>query len=180
MLRMNCLYWPKSPLRTTPILITYSLCGCTAESRFSPLILSAVVLRRAYLSKCSHHQAPPHAPHAPPHTAHAPPHAPHAPPHAPHAPPHAPHAPPHAPHAPPHVPPHVPHTPPRAPLSQCLPPWFSLRLYACTAVLPPSLMLPTFLLTLSPVIRSRVLLLAPHYSLFTTLAITTPLSRLYC
>src|SRR5882724_7390541 len=83
MLRMNCLYWPKSPLRTTPILITYSLCGCTAESRFSPLILSAVVLRRAYLSKCSHHQAPPHAPHAPPHAPHAPPHAPHAPPHAP-------------------------------------------------------------------------------------------------
>src|SRR5882724_10107210 len=148
MLRMNCLYWPKSPLRVTPILITYSLCGCTAESRFSPLILSAVVLRRAYLSKCSHHQAPPHAPHAPP-------------------------------HLPPHTPPHAPHTPPRAPLGRCLPPWFSLWLYACTAVLPPSLMLPTFLLTLSPVIRSRVLLLAPHYSPFTTLAITTPLSGLY-
>src|SRR5882724_80876 len=31
MLRMNCL-WPKSPLRATPILTTYSLCGCTAES----------------------------------------------------------------------------------------------------------------------------------------------------
>src|SRR5882724_10341061 len=138
--------------------------------RYSPLILSAVVLRRAYLSKCSHHQAPPHAPHTPPHAPHA---APHAPPHAPHTPPHAPHAPPHAPHVPPPA-------PPRAPLGRCLPPWFSLRLYACTAVLPPSLMLPTFLLTLSPVIRSRVLLLAPHYSPFTMLAITTPLRGLYC
>src|SRR5882724_12393610 len=100
---------PPSAPRTPPILLTHSLCGCTAESLppstphaphgsilpacshsslallpvDSPhLVLSAVVLRRAYLIKCSYHQAPPHAPHAP----HAPPHAPHTPPHDPRAP----------------------------------------------------------------------------------------------
>src|SRR5882724_1643408 len=61
---------------------------------------------------------------------------------------------------------------------------------ACSAVLPPSLILPTFLLMLSPVIQcatacstsppKHCTLKSPsvssHYSLFTTLAITTPLS----
>src|SRR5882724_5327178 len=105
---------PPSTPHAPPILPTHSLCSCTVESLppsapHAPhglilpaclpsslvllpvdaphLVLSAVVLRRAYLSKCSHHQAPPHTPHAP----HTPPHAPHTPPHAPHTPPHAPH-----------------------------------------------------------------------------------------
>src|SRR5882724_10918880 len=94
---------PPSAPRAPPILPTHSLCGCTAESlppstpraphgsilpacsRSSlallpvdapHLVLSAVVLRRAYLSKCSYHQAPPRAP---PHTPRAPPHDPCAP-----------------------------------------------------------------------------------------------------
>src|SRR5882724_3247509 len=130
---------PPSAPRAPPILPTHSLCGCTAESlppsapraphgsilpacsRSSlallpvdapHLVLSAVVLWRAYLSKCSYHQAPPHAPHAP----HAPPHTPpHAPPCTPHTPPHAPpHAPPRAPRAPPHNP-----RAPSSPRSSC-------------------------------------------------------------
>src|SRR5882724_9961039 len=50
MLRMNCL-WPKSPLRATPILTTYSLCGCTVESLPQQMLSSPSPSSRS--SSCS-------------------------------------------------------------------------------------------------------------------------------
>src|SRR5882724_10432737 len=51
MLRMNCLYWPKSPPHMTPILPTYSLCGCTVES------LPQQMLSSPSPSSCSSHSS---------------------------------------------------------------------------------------------------------------------------
>src|SRR5882724_2248064 len=53
MLRMNCLYWPKSPLHATPILTTYSLCSCTAESLPQQMLSSPSPSSHSSCSSCS-------------------------------------------------------------------------------------------------------------------------------